>query len=145
ARFLTALPPNVLDASAYRAFIARFARERGLAFDWLGESALERLGANAFLAVARGSATRTAGIAHLTYRPAAARRGRSSGRSRSHRAALRGGAPDVALVGKGILFDTGGTNLKPHRSMLDMHTDMAGSAFALATHGALAHLPAPPA
>jgi leucyl aminopeptidase len=143
ARFLTAMPPNVLDARAYRGFLARFAREHGLAFEWLGESALERLGANAFLAVARGSAERTAGIAHLTYRPAARRRGRSSGRSRSHRAARRGGAPDVALVGKGILFDTGGTNLKPHRSMLDMHTDMAGSAVALATLGALSGLHAP--
>ncbi|MGH8260015.1 MAG: hypothetical protein ACREUG_10020, partial [Steroidobacteraceae bacterium] len=55
----------------------------------------------------------------------------------------RGGAPDVALIGKGILFDTGGTNLKPHRSMLDMHTDMSGSAVALATLGALARLKAP--
>ena len=57
-----------------------------------------------------------------------------------------GGAPrtpDVALVGKGILFDTGGVNLKPHRSMLDMHTDMAGSAVALATLIALAELRAP--
>lgn len=53
------------------------------------------------------------------------------------------GAPDVALVGKGILFDTGGTNVKPHRSMLEMHTDMAGSAVALATLGALARLKAP--
>jgi leucyl aminopeptidase len=127
ARFLTALPPNVLDAKAYRGFLARFARAHGLAFEWLGESALERLGANAFLAVARGSATRTAGIAHLSYRPTGTRRG----------------APDVALVGKGILFDTGGTNLKPHRSMLDMHTDMAGSAVALATLGALRDLRAP--
>src|SRR6185312_1750372 len=107
ARFLTALPPNVL-------------------------------------AVARGSATRTAGIAHLSYRPERGARGRrrSGGRSRTHRAAVRG-APDVALVGKGILFDTGGTNLKPHRSMLEMHTDMAGSAVALATLGALADLHAP--
>jgi len=46
----------------------------------------------------------------------------------------------VALVGKGILFDTGGVNLKPHRSMLDMHTDMAGSAVALASLVALAEL-----
>ncbi|HYK24963.1 MAG TPA: leucyl aminopeptidase family protein [Steroidobacteraceae bacterium] len=143
ARFLTALPPNVLDARAYRDFLARFAREHGLAFEWLGESALERLGANAFLAVARGNSERTAGIAHLTYRPAATRRGRSRDRAPSHRAARRAGAPDVALVGKGILFDTGGTNLKPHRSMLDMHTDMAGSAVALATLGALARLHAP--
>ena len=55
----------------------------------------------------------------------------------------RGAHPDVALVGKGILFDTGGINLKPHRSMLDMHTDMAGSAVALATLIALAELRAP--
>jgi hypothetical protein len=51
-------------------------------------------------------------------------------------------SPDVALVGKGILFDTGGINLKPHRSMLDMHTDMAGSAVALAPV-ALAELGSP--
>src|SRR6185312_13819913 len=35
ARFLTALPPNVLDAAAYREFLARFAREHALAFEWL--------------------------------------------------------------------------------------------------------------
>jgi len=51
--------------------------------------------------------------------------------------------PEVALIGKGILFDTGGVNLKTHRSMLDMHTDMAGSAVALATLVALAELRAP--
>jgi leucyl aminopeptidase len=45
-------------------------------------------------------------------------------------------------VGKGILFDTGGVNLKPHRSMLEMHTDMAGSAVALASLVALAELKA---
>ncbi|MGH8217158.1 MAG: M17 family metallopeptidase, partial [Steroidobacteraceae bacterium] len=142
ARFLTALPPNVLDAAAYRNYLARFARERELDLHWFGERALERLGANAFLAVARGSATRTAGIARLSYRPTR-RRGRSSGRSRSRRAVIGRDAPEVALVGKGVLFDTGGTNLKPHRSMLEMHTDMAGSAVALATLGALAQLHAP--
>src|SRR6202007_1427423 len=47
------------------------------------------------------------------------------------------------LGGKGTLFDTGGVNLKTHRSMLDMHTDMAGSAVALATLVALAELRAP--
>ena len=128
ARYLTALPPNELDASAYRRLIAALAREHGLTLRFLDERALRRLGANAFLAVARGNAERTAGIAHLTYRPA--RRARR-------------GPPDVALVGKGILFDTGGTNLKPHRAMLDMHTDMAGSAVALATLVALARLRAP--
>ena len=94
---------------------------------WLGEQALRRAGANAFLAVAAGNEAPVAGIAHLKYRP---------GRRRT-------GSPDLALVGKGILFDTGGINLKPHRSMLDMHTDMGGSAVALATIIALARLRAP--
>jgi len=127
ARYLTALPPNVLDARAYRRFIFALAREHRLGVRWLDESALRRLGAGAFLAVAAGNPERSAGIAHLRYRPA---RRRSS-------------APDVALVGKGILFDTGGTNLKPHRAMLDMHIDMSGSAVALATLAALASLRAP--
>jgi leucyl aminopeptidase len=128
ARWLTALPPNILDADGYRRAITRLARRHRLRLRWLDERALRRAGANAFLAVAAGNAERGAGIAHLSYRPA--RR-------------ARGARPDVTLVGKGILFDTGGVNLKTHRSMLEMHTDMAGSAVALATLIALAELRAP--
>ena len=128
ARWLTALPPNKLTAESYRRLLGEAAREHGLSLRWLGEPALKRLGCGAFLAVSAGNARRTAGIAHLRYRP--------PGRKRQV-------PPDVALVGKGILFDTGGTNLKPHRGMLDMHTDMAGSAVALGTLCALARLRAP--
>jgi leucyl aminopeptidase len=127
-RWLTALPPNVLHARGYRAAITGLARRHALKLTWLDERALRRAGAGAFLAVAQGNSSRDAGIAHLEYRP-------------PRRA--RGGRPDVALIGKGILFDTGGVNLKPHRSMLDMHTDMSGSAVALATLVALAELRAP--
>lgn len=127
ARWLTALPPNKLDAKAYRKLLVELAKRHGLKMRWLDEAALRKLGANAFLAVSAGNADRNAGIAHLEYRP-----------TRAH-----SGSPDVALVGKGILFDTGGTNLKQHRSMLDMHIDMAGSAVALATLLALAQLKAP--
>jgi leucyl aminopeptidase len=127
ARWLTALPPNMLDAGGYRQVIAQLARVHGLRLRWLDERQLRRLGANAFLAVAAANTQRNAGIAHLEYRPARAGRAR----------------PDVTLIGKGILFDTGGVNLKTHRSMLDMHTDMAGSAVALATLIALAELRAP--
>ena len=127
ARWLTALPPNILDSRGYRAALTQLARRHGLEMNWLGVQALRRAGANAFLAVAAGNESQVAGIAHLKYRP---------GRR-------RGGAPDLALIGKGILFDTGGVNLKPHRSMLDMHTDMGGSAVALATLIALARLRAP--
>ncbi|MEN9704455.1 MAG: hypothetical protein RLZZ393_334 [Pseudomonadota bacterium] len=125
-RHLTALPPNTLDAAGYRRALARLARRHGLRLRWYGEAALKRLGAGAFLAVSRGNASRDAGIAHLSYAP----RSRPAARNKTAR-------PDVTLVGKGILFDTGGTNLKPHRSMLDMHTDMAGSAVALASLVAL--------
>ena len=128
ARWLTALPPNMLDARGYRQVLTRLARQHGLSLRWLDERALRRAGAEAFLAVAAGNAQRGAGIAHLKYRPP---RRRSRAR------------PDIALIGKGILFDTGGVNLKTHRSMLDMHTDMAGSAVAFATLTALAKLRAP--
>ena len=127
ARWLTALPPNILDSRGYRTAVTQLARRHGLEMTWLGGQALRRAGANAFLAVAAGNESPVAGIAHLKYRPD--RR--------------RGAPPDVALIGKGILFDTGGINLKPHRSMLDMHTDMGGSAVALATLVSLARLRAP--
>jgi leucyl aminopeptidase len=128
-RALTALPPNKLDVAAYRRLLRQLARRHGLQLRWYSEGDLRRLGAGAFLAVARANAARTAGIAHLRWR----------GRGRRGRA----GSPDVALVGKGILFDTGGINLKSHRSMLDMHTDMSGSAVALAALLALAELDSP--
>ncbi len=127
ARWLTSLPPNVLDAGGYRRALQGLARDTGLTMQWYGEAALRKLGAGAFLAVSAGNATRDAGIARLSWQP------RARGVTR----------PRLALVGKGILFDTGGTNLKPHRSMLDMHTDMAGSAVALGLLLALAQLQAP--
>jgi len=127
-RHLTALPPNVLDAGGYRRALQRLARLHGLTLRWFDERRLAKLGAGAFLAVSRGNAARDAGIAHLSYRPRGRARGKSTGRAA------------VTLVGKGILFDTGGTNLKSHRNMLDMHTDMAGSAVALASLVALARL-----
>jgi leucyl aminopeptidase len=129
-RALTALPPNKLEVRAYRRLLRQLSRRHGLQLRWYSEAQLKRLGAGAFLAVARGNAARTAGIAHLRWRRRGPRRQATAGRT----------APDVALVGKGILFDTGGVNLKPHRSMLDMHTDMAGSAVALACLVALAEL-----
>jgi leucyl aminopeptidase len=119
ARWLTALPPNYLDARGYRRLAEQFAKRLKLTYKFYGEPQLKRLGAGAFLAVSAGNTTRDAGIVQLTYRP----RGATS--------------PAVSLVGKGICFDTGGTNLKSHKSMLDMHTDMEGSAVALGSLYAL--------
>ncbi len=127
ARWLTALPPNILDAGAYRRLLRDFARRLGLSYKFYGERELRRLGAGAFLAVSRGNATRDAGIVRLAYRPRGTR------------------APALALVGKGVCFDTGGTNLKPHKSMLDMHIDMEGSAVAVGSLYALHALGSPAA
>jgi leucyl aminopeptidase len=130
ARWLTALPPNTLDARGYRRMLHELSRHLKIGFKFFGERELKRLGAGAFLAVARGNATRDAGIVRLTYRPGSA--------------ASRGtAAPAVSLVGKGICFDTGGTNLKPHKSMLDMHIDMEGSAVAVGSLYALHALRSP--
>ncbi len=120
ARWLTALPPNQLDAAGYRRRLMALAGHLEIRYRFYGEAELKRLGAGAFLAVSSGNAGRDAGIVCLSYRP----RGTAA-------------APDLSLVGKGICFDTGGTNLKPHKSMLEMHTDMEGSAVALGSLYAL--------
>ena len=122
-RWLTALPPNKLDASAFKELTKELAKNAGWKMRFLDEKQLKKLGAGAFLAVAQGNARHDAGIIHLSYRPG----------KPSDPAAL-------ALVGKGIIFDTGGNNLKPFQAMLDMHEDMAGSAVALATLQALTDL-----
>ncbi len=129
ARSLTALPPNELTPGSYRRRIARLAREEGWRMRFLNEKSLVQRGAGAFLAVTRGSPQRDAGIVHLTYTPGTPGRRRPAG--------------SIALVGKGICFDTGGVNLKPARFMHGMHGDMQGSAVALGALLALSRLRVP--
>jgi leucyl aminopeptidase len=144
ARWLTALPPNTLDAAGYRRLLQELARRLGLTFKFYGEAQLKRLGAGAFLAVSQGNATRDAGIVRLAYRPGVAkpRSGRPRG-SPARRSRHTSSPPAVSLVGKGICFDTGGTNLKTHKGMLDMHMDMEGSAVAVGSLYALHSLRSP--
>lgn len=126
ARWLTALPPNQLNTRGFRDALAALAKTHGWKFQFLNLAKLEKLGAGAFLAVAQGNAERDAGIVQLSYRPKAGTK-----------------RPKLALVGKGIIFDTGGNNLKPFKSMLDMHQDMGGSAIALGTLQALTEIEFP--
>ncbi|MGD9258363.1 MAG: hypothetical protein PVG29_11125, partial [Gammaproteobacteria bacterium] len=70
ARWLSALPPNRLDASGYRQAATDLARREGWKVRFLDEKSLARKGAGAFLAVSQGNATRDAGILHIRYRPA---------------------------------------------------------------------------
>ncbi|HEU4653698.1 MAG TPA: M17 family metallopeptidase [Steroidobacteraceae bacterium] len=127
ARWLTTLPPNILDAPTYRRAVRDLAKREGWKFTFYDEAALDRLGAGAFLAVSRANEHRGAGIACIRYRP----RARAKSQAR------------LALVGKGICFDTGGINLKPHKSMYHMHEDMQGSAVALGMLLALSALEVP--
>lgn len=125
-RWLTALPGNHLTPALFRKRVQVLARQQGWTAEVQDERALRRAGAGAFLAVAQGNRAGDACLLRLRYRPAG-RRGRAV-------------TAPVALIGKGVCFDTGGVNLKTHRSMLDMHTDMAGSAVAVGTLLALTEL-----
>ncbi|MGM7696765.1 leucyl aminopeptidase [Microbacterium sp. A84] len=89
----------------------------------LDEKALAAQGYGGVLGVAQGS-DRPARVVRLEYSPADSTR-------------------HIALVGKGITFDTGGLSLKPAASMVGMKFDMAGSATVLASIRAIAELRVP--
>jgi len=111
-RALTVLPPNELTPGQYRKRVKKLAQEHGWQYSEYDMQALRKMGAGAFVAVAQGSEIDDAAIVHLSYKHPKAKR-------------------TVALVGKGICFDTGGHNLKPSRYMHNMHEDMNGSSVAL--------------
>ena len=111
-RELTILPPNELNPGQYRERVKKLAQENGWQHEEFDMKKLRKIGAGAFIAVAQGSDPEDAAIVHLSYRHPKAKQ-------------------TVALVGKGICFDTGGHNPKPSRYMHNMHEDMNGSAVAL--------------
>jgi len=123
ARALTTLPPNELTPGNYRKRVVKLARKHGWKMQFHNMASLRKQKAGAFVAVAQGSPEADAGIVHLRYTPK-----------------KKTTKPACSLVGKGICFDTGGTNLKPAQYMHGMHEDMEGSAVALGTLLALTEL-----
>jgi leucyl aminopeptidase len=111
-RELTVTAPNELTPELYRQRIKKLAQANGWKHEEFDMKKLRKMGAGAFVAVAQGSEPEDAAIVHLTYKHPKAKQ-------------------TVALVGKGICFDTGGHNLKPSRYMHNMHEDMNGSAVSL--------------
>jgi leucyl aminopeptidase len=107
ARDLVNTPPNVLNPVSFADYAKQAAETAGLSVEVLDERALKRGRFGGILAVGGGSATPPR-LVRLSYRPA---------RSSQH----------VALVGKGITFDTGGLDLK-HAMMAEMKSDMGGAA-----------------
>ncbi len=128
-RSLTMLPPNELTPTNYRAKLKELAIDKGWQFEEFDMPALKKMGAGAFYAVGQGSEPMDAAIVHLTYVPPSA--------------TLSATTKHIALVGKGICFDTGGHNLKPAKYMQDMHEDMNGSAVALSILHAVCELELP--
>ncbi len=116
-RSLTMLPPNELTPTIYREKVKKLAKEHSWVWEEFDMPKLKKMGAGTFYAVGQGSEPQDAAIVHLTYAP-------SNNKKNSAK-------KNIALVGKGICFDTGGHNLKPAKYMQGMHEDMNGSAVAL--------------
>jgi leucyl aminopeptidase len=122
---LANLPSNVCTPSYLAEQAKKLAQQyKGLTIEILEESAMRKLGMGALLAVAQGSA-QNAKLICLEYKGTAKKM-----------------AP-IALVGKGITFDTGGISLKSPDAMIGMKYDMCGAAAVLGTLKAAAELKLP--
>lgn len=122
---LANLPSNICTPT----FLAEQAKDlakayKNLSVKVLNETEMKKLGMGAILAVSQGSAEE-AKLICLEYRGANSKR-----------------AP-IALVGKGITFDTGGISLKSPDNMVGMKYDMCGAATVLGTIKAAAELKLP--
>ncbi|MBC2680952.1 leucyl aminopeptidase [Corynebacterium sp. 4HC-13] len=116
ARDLVNAPANDLYPAKYAEIVASAAKASDLEVDILDEKELEAQGYGGIIGVGRGSENPPR-LVRLTYTP--------------HNA--DDNTPTVALVGKGITFDTGGVSLKPAANMWNMISDMGGSAAVVAS------------
>jgi leucyl aminopeptidase len=122
AKDLVNLPSNVVTPSYLAKVAASIGRKPKVKLSTLNLVQARRAGLCAFGAVAQGTAEPARFIV-LQY--------------------LNGGAkPKIALVGKGLTFDSGGISLKPAANMGEMKTDMAGGAAVLLAFAALVDLQA---
>ena len=112
ARDLINDPPNILNSETYAKFIQKDAEAlKQVQIKILGKPELKKEKMGLFLAVNAGSAYGPR-LVHLSYTPSK----------------VTSKTKHIALVGKGLTFDTGGYSLKPGGSMINMKYDMAGSA-----------------
>src|SRR5260221_9451302 len=121
AKDLGNLPANVCTPAYLAEQAQDMGRRNGIKVEVLEQKDIEKLGMGCFLAVARGS-RQPPKLIVLEYQ----------GGKRD--------APPVALVGKGITFDTGGISIKPAAEMDEMKFDMCGAASVLGTLRAAAEL-----
>ena len=119
ARDLINEPPSITTARYLGEEAERHCRGRGLSVDVWGKKKIESMKLAGLLAVNRGSQEEPRFIT-IHYKPVKPRK-------------------KIALIGKGITFDSGGLSLKPSKSMETMKLDMAGGAAVIA---AMSRLPA---
>ncbi len=120
ARDLVNGPANEVTPSRLADFARALARKHDLDVKILDAKKCEKLGMGLFLAVAQGSREPPRFI-HLRYDPPGKKP-----------------RPSIALVGKGVTFDSGGLSLKTAKQMEAMKADMAGGAAVLAAVAAIA-------
>ncbi|WP_294314316.1 leucyl aminopeptidase [uncultured Sphingomonas sp.] len=118
-RNLVAAPPNILYPETFVEQVRESVEGLGLDIIVLGEDEMREHGMGALLGVSQGS-VRDARILALKWNGAG------------------DGDPTLALVGKGVTFDTGGISLKPGAGMEDMKWDMGGAGAVAGTMKALA-------
>lgn len=122
ARELVSAPANIVTPVTMAEAAEAIAREYGLELEILERAECEKRGMGAFLGVAQASDLPPKFI-HLTYRPTATARKK------------------VAIVGKGLTFDSGGLNIKGAGSGIEMmKTDMGGAAAMLGAAKAIGAL-----
>jgi leucyl aminopeptidase len=126
ARELSNEPSSVLTPSELAERAKEVATRFGLDIDVLDESRMKELGMGALLGVARGS-DEPAKLIVLRYEP-------------DESEPMGNDADVVAIVGKGITFDSGGISIKPAEGMEKMKYDMSGAAATLAAMRAIAQL-----
>ena len=124
ARDLGNLPPNVCTPSYLADQARELAKRYRMKLTVLERADMERLGMHTLLSVAQGSAQPPKFI------------------TLEHRGGPKKMKP-VALVGKGITFDTGGISLKPAGEMDEMKFDMCGAASVLGTMKAVGEMKLP--
>ncbi|MBW4650936.1 MAG: leucyl aminopeptidase [Kastovskya adunca ATA6-11-RM4] len=122
ARELVSAPPNSLTPMKMAETAEAIASEHGLALEILEQEDCEKLGMGAFLAVAQASDLPPKFI-HLTYKPEGTPRRK------------------LAIIGKGLTFDSGGLNIKGAGSGIEtMKMDMGGGAATLGAAKAIGQL-----
>lgn len=129
ARDLVNTPPSHLFPAEFAKRARALGESVGLDVEVLDEKALQKAGYGGIIGVGQGS-SRPPRLVRLIHR--------GSRLAKKPQQAKR-----VALVGKGVTFDTGGISIKPAASMHYMTSDMAGAAAVVATVTLAAHLQLP--